>query len=172
MARSRKGFFARLGDALRDFWHTVSEPEPESKRGRKAEEKRTQASIERARRPLPPRPFGVPEPKRPEKKPPPPPEPPVEGLDWDNHGPYPEHWTQSQRDLWDSEPQTYRQFYTADEWEQLQEAFDYGWFHHREGMSKEEHEQWRQRFYDISGVTESSFDWEEFRAYIAGEFGY
>lgn len=80
-------------------------------------------------------------------------------------GPYPEDWSQAAKDFWDGEPNTYRDLYdSAEEWQDLQEAFDRGWV--QTGISRDEHEQGRQDFYEISGTQESSFDWDAFREYL------
>ena len=84
------------------------------------------------------------------------------------HEPYRDGWGENERDLWDTEPNTYRELYSADEWEQLQEAFHNGWL--ETDMSKEQHEQWREMFYDISGVEPQSFDWEAYREYWAEQY--
>lgn len=83
---------------------------------------------------------------------------------WDQ-GPYPEDWNQPQRDFWDAEPNTYHGYYDEPEWESLQEAFHFGWI--ETGMSKEDHEAWREEYYELSGTTEDSFDWEAFHDYLA-----
>lgn len=172
MARRRKGLFARIGEAFSEFWRTLSEPEPDA---RPEPQRNKDHSVERARRPLPPRPFGVPEPAKREPKPAP--EEPRNGpvFDWDNaNATYPEHWGPLERQLWNSEPQTYRDAYTDQEYTQLQEAFEHGWLttrNHsnkdfRENISKDEREAWRERFYDITGVVAGSFDWSGFREYL------
>lgn len=82
----------------------------------------------------------------------------------DDHSPYRKGWGQCERDFWDNEPNTYRELYEPEEWKDLQTAFHFGWIH--TGMSKAEHEEWRQQFYNISGVAPSSFDWNAFREYL------
>lgn len=77
---------------------------------------------------------------------------------------YPKKWSPRAREFFDEEPNTYRGLYSQEEWDDLQDAFYRGWI--VTGISKPEHEQGRQDFYDISGVTEASFDWEAFRRFI------
>ncbi len=89
-------------------------------------------------------------------------------TDFFEHGPYREGWDKNERDFWDAEPNTYRELYDAQEWHDLQEAFQMGWI--ETGMSKEDHAQWREQFYDISGVEPQSFDWEAFREYWAEQY--
>lgn len=87
----------------------------------------------------------------------------------DGHGPYPDSWSDNAIRLWESEPQTYREYYDSDEeWQDLQAAFDLGWI--VVGISREEHETGRQQFYDISGTQESSFDWAAFREFLREEY--
>lgn len=87
----------------------------------------------------------------------------------EGQGPYPESWSQNARNLWDSEPQTYRELYDSDEeWQDLQDAFDIGWI--QVGISRDEHEAGRQTFYEISGTQESSFDWAAFREFLREEY--
>lgn len=86
------------------------------------------------------------------------------------YGPYPEQWGNIQKRFFDSEPNTFRELYSGKEWGQLTNNFNKGWIqtHNSSGrkLSKREHEAARQRFYRLSGVQESSFDWEAYREYL------
>ena len=92
-------------------------------------------------------------------------------ADLGQYGSYPDDWGPHEIDFFNSEPQTFREFYTEEEWEDLQDAFAYGWIYFRDEndrkISKGEHEQARQRFYDITGTQESSFDWDGYREYLS-----
>lgn len=83
---------------------------------------------------------------------------------FDTPNTYPDHWSQAERNIFDTEPNTLRALYDQDEWDELQDAFYDGWL--ETGLSKEEHQAARERFYAVSGVVESSFDWEAWRRYI------
>lgn len=77
---------------------------------------------------------------------------------------YPKDWTPRQRQFFDEEPNNYRGLYSADEWPELQDGFQKGWLD--TGISKEEHELGRRKWFETSGVTEDSFDWEAYRGYL------
>lgn len=85
-------------------------------------------------------------------------------------GPYPRQWGEHEIRFWDSEPNTYRELYNPVEWADLQEAFGYGWLYFVDDdgrrLTKDEHDEARERFYDISGTQASSFDWAGFREYL------
>lgn len=88
----------------------------------------------------------------------------------DQYGPYRSDWGRKEKKFFDSEPNNFRELYTANEWLEVQEAFTEGWvaveWNTGERITREEHEAARQRYYDLTGTAESSFDWEYFREYL------
>lgn len=87
------------------------------------------------------------------------------------YGPYPEEWGPEQIRFFNSESGTFRELYESqEEWEDVQDAFGRGWLFFREEdgtrMTREDHEYARQEFFQLSGMSESSFDWEGYREYL------
>lgn len=170
---ARRGFhpFARVGKAFRSFWRTLSEGD------QYAEPKAPgRTDDEGPNRPLPPRPPGVPPPpKRPPREPAP--KPPITGGDsLDSGATYPDSWGSREIQLWESEPQTFRGFYTDAEYADLQNTFEHGWLRTQNhtnpalqsNQDKPERDAWRQRFYDLTGgMLPASFDWSAYREYLA-----
>lgn len=87
------------------------------------------------------------------------------------YGPYPDDWGPEQIRFFNSESGTFRALYESDEeYEDMQDAFAEGWlfFHDDDGnrLTREDHEIARRDFFAISGMHESSFDWEGYREYL------
>lgn len=91
-------------------------------------------------------------------------------VDFDQYGPYREDWGPNEIRFFDSEPNNYKFLYSDEEWAEVQEAFTEGWvaveWNDGSRITKEEHEEGRQKYYDLTGTAESSFDWEHFREYL------
>lgn len=101
----------------------------------------------------------------------------------DEHGPYPDHWTEAARSLWDNEPLTYRGYemsdgtyvevYNDEEWAQLQESFERGWMvETTEGplsLSPEERFDARSDYFALTTTDAEGFDWDSYRDYLAEE---
>lgn len=86
-------------------------------------------------------------------------------MDLDNHGPYPDDWSQDVRDFWDAEPNTVRDFYSESEWDSLQENFYNGFVAGQDEVTPDERHEAREAFFNEAGITHDSFDWDEFRDY-------
>lgn len=161
--------FERFGRALGELWESIKDS-----LGDTSPEQDPDWPRPDPKRPLPPRPPGVPAPVRRGNEPPAePPGKPRFDIDPFDHGPYRKGWGRCEREFWDSEPQTYRAMYTDAEWKELQESFHFGWIFggknvpagaHR--MTRAEHEEWRERFYVMSNTSPASFDWGAFREYL------
>lgn len=90
------------------------------------------------------------------------------------YGPYPEEWGPEQIRFFNSESGTFRELYESqEEWEDVQDAFGRGWLFFKDPtrddghrLTKSEHEEARQEFFQLSGMSESSFDWEGYREYL------
>lgn len=77
---------------------------------------------------------------------------------------YPDDWQPHEIDFFNAEPNNYRELYSAREWDELQDSFYTGWLEN--GISPTEHDEARERWYDLSGVLKESFDWQAYREYI------
>jgi hypothetical protein len=81
---------------------------------------------------------------------------------------YPRGWGQADRAFWDAEvPPDYRRYYSEDEWDNAQEAFEQGWMY--PSRSQEAVQEYRDRFFDISTMDQDQFDWQAFREWYAAQ---
>lgn len=87
------------------------------------------------------------------------------------YGDFPPGWGPEQIRFFHSESGTFRDLYESrEEYQDMQDAFGRGWlfFHNDDGsrMTREQHDDARAEFFQISGMHEASFDWEGYREYL------
>lgn len=87
----------------------------------------------------------------------------------DIYGPYQDlPWGPAEQHFWTltaaSDPRDYD---AMSEFNVVEQAFYGGWMDNWSGMSYEEHEEWRQVFYELTGLSDEDFDWDAFRDYLA-----
>lgn len=77
----------------------------------------------------------------------------------------PSHWGREERELWESDPMTWRELYSQEDYERLQEVYERAWFKDQD-ETPEERQAAREEYWDITTLMDGSFDWASYREYL------